>query len=467
MTAHHDSVRIGVLGLSLDLYQRAIPEAIPGYETFHKTLVEKLAAFGTVVSDRLCYTRDEVETLVQHAENAGADVLVIIFQSYHPSLNTLGAILRTRLPLLIWNTQRLREIGPAYSPTDMIENHGMHGVQDLCNCLCRSGRRFGLISGHFENAAHLEDVESWLRLLAAVQFCRRMKVGILGRPFQGMGDFGVDETRMLAEWGPSVESLTLAELAETQNAVSAEELAAEMAVDRSLFDFSPDIEEEDHRRSARLSIAIRRIVEKHGVHAITQHFGVYGEDPRIETCPFLAFNHLIASGCGYAGEGNVTIAALDAMLTRVFGRSAFCEMFTADFTNDRVLFYHMAEGNYSMARKTSRPLLKKVPYTFGDGKPYLAPVFQYEPGPATFVNLTTDPSGAFYMLAFQADITDYERVDALTAPHFLAQIKRPLGEFLDAYGCNGGTHHLSFVEGYKAREITRLGQMLGMPVRTI
>ncbi|HRR67507.1 MAG TPA: hypothetical protein P5063_07680, partial [Methanomassiliicoccales archaeon] len=76
-----------------------------------------------------------------------------------------------------------------------------------------------------------------------------------------------------------------------------------------------------------------------------------GRPTTLGTCPFLGFNHLIAEGYGYAGEGNATIAALDALLTHLFGRSNFCEMFTCDYAGDGILFYHMGEGNYAMARK--------------------------------------------------------------------------------------------------------------------
>lgn len=467
MTRNDQKIRIALLGLSLELYQKAIPDTIVKFESFHRVLADKLGSLGDVACDRLCYTREEVEALVRQAEVSGADVLVIVLISYHPSLNSLAALIQTRLPLLIWNTQDLFEVGPDFTVDQLTENHGMHGVQDLCNVLRRSGRRYGLVSGHCEDAEHLDDLKGWLRAASAATFSRRIKVGMLGQPFQGMGDFGVDETRMVAEWGPRVEQLTLAGLIEASEAIGENDLAAEMAADHDRFDFLPDITEEDHRRSARLSLAVRRLAETHQIQALTQHFGIYGEDPRIETCPFLGFNHLMAQGYGYAGEGNATIAALDAVLTHVFGRSNFCEMFTSDYKNDQILFYHMGEGNYAMARHGSRPVLKKIPYTFGKGHPYLVPIFQYEPGPSTFVNLTTDPDGHFYLICFEGEVTDYTRLDALHAPHFKIQVEGRLGDFLDAYSFHGGTHHLTRVEGRQKKQIARLARMLGMELKQI
>ena len=127
----------------------------------------------------------------------------------------------------------------------------------------------------------------------------------------------------------------------------------------------------------------------------------------------------------------------------------------------------MGEGNYAMARTDARPRLKKVPYTFGSGQPYLTPVYAYPPGPSTFVNLTTEPDGRFYLIAFEAELTDYARLDEFTAPNFKIQIPGRLGDFLDRYSFLGGTHHMCRVEGRQLRWIQRLGQMLGMECQSI
>lgn len=459
---NQNSVRMALLSLSMELYRKTIPGTIPKYVAFHETLAGKLSSMGAVVAQGLCYTRQEVEAAVASAEARGAEVLVVVFQSYHPSLNALSALANTRLPLLFWNTQRLSGIGADFSVNDMLENHGMHGVQDLCSCLRGAGRNFGIVSGHYEDKAHLEELNYRVRACAAVSFGRQMKVGMLGRPLEGMGDFLVNPTSLQSHWGPSIQRISVSELGDEVERAAPEEITGAMEHDRSLFDFAPDITEEDHRRSARLTVALRQIMRSNGLQAFTQHFGLYGEDARCETCPFLAINHLVAEGVGYAGEGDVLTAALDATLGYVFGRSSFCEMFTADFERNRVFFYHMGEGNYTMARHGQKPLLKKVPYTFGNGHPYLAPVFTYAPGPSTFVNIAPNGASGFRLIAFEAEVTDWSCVDRLTAPHFTIEIRGKLGDLLDAYSMEGGTHHLSRVEGRQAGRLQHLARMLEM-----
>src|SRR5512139_1173630 len=140
MNADVPPTRMALLGLSMELYRKMIPGVIPKYEAFHRVLGEKLKMFGEVLAGDLCFSREEVERAVAAAESSGADVLVVVLHSYHPSLNSLSALSGCKLPVLVWNTQRLREIGPDYGVDEMLENHGMHGVQDLCSCLRRAGR---------------------------------------------------------------------------------------------------------------------------------------------------------------------------------------------------------------------------------------------------------------------------------------------------------------------------------------
>jgi L-arabinose isomerase len=459
--------RIGLLSLTLELYQKLIPDTIAQYRRFHERCCETLAKVGRVIDNALCCRREDVDQAVARMEAAGADMLVIVLQSYSPSLVSLPALLRTSLPLLIWNTQSLAEITPELSITEINENHGMHGAQDLCNCLKRARRQFGIVAGHYQDPCHLEDLRGWLDAAHAVSRSRRLKVGMLGEPFHGMGDFGVDETMMAAVWGPSVERLTLNELAEALENVSQDELDDEMARDREKFDFAEDIELEDHRRSARLSMALRRLVEERRLDALTMNFMAFGRDTRIETVPYLGLSHLMAEGLGYAGEGNVTVAALGALLGGTFSRCNFTEMFTPDHRNNRILFYHMAEGNYSMAKAGHRPRLKKVPFFIEPAKPYLTPIYAYEPGPSTFVNVTTDSEGRFYLITFEADVIDFSIHDRLNAPHFLAQVQGRLGQFLDSYGLSGGTHHLCRVEGRRIEQIGRMAHMLEMELKIL
>jgi L-arabinose isomerase len=419
------------------------------------------------VNSAFCTERDEVEGAISQGENNGANVLVIVLLSYSPSLVSLPALVRTKLPIVVWNTQRLRKVDGSFTNRDLIDNHGMHGVQDLTNVLKRSGVGYGLVSGHYRDADSLDELRSWIRSAVTAFSLRDVKVGLLGRPFQDMGDFGVDETLMVSKWGPTAERLTLDELVSLVQEAPEGDIRSQMEFDRQEFDVDPEVDEEVHRASSKLEWALRRQVENRGLSAITMNFRVFGEDPRIETIPFLGINKLIASGYGYAGEGNVTVAALSAVLTRLWGESNFTEMFTADYANDEIFMNHMGEGNYNMARKDTRVKMKRAEFKFGRAKPYTALVFGIEPGPATFVNVTTDSSENFYLIGFEAEVVDFPLLKSFTSPHYKVKVDRKLGSFLTSYSELGGTHHISMCKGNRLKDVEKLTKFLRIPLRRV
>ncbi|HOS91729.1 MAG TPA: hypothetical protein PLQ54_00310, partial [Armatimonadota bacterium] len=158
--------RVGLLGLTLDLYARTSPEMLEGLRAFSGELRETLRAVADVDEAELAWDRRAIEKAVARFDRDDVDLIIIVLLSYSTSLSAMPALLRTRKPLLIWNTQKLRQVGPDFGPDDITYNHGMHGVQDLCNVLLRHGREFHLITGHYQDAAAVGKVHDLIRAAA-------------------------------------------------------------------------------------------------------------------------------------------------------------------------------------------------------------------------------------------------------------------------------------------------------------
>ena len=161
------------------------------------------------------------------------------------------------------------------------------------------------------------------------------------------------------------------------------------------------------------------------------------------------------------------MAALGTMLTRLWGESNFTEMFTADYANDEIFMNHMGEGNYNMARKDTKVKMKRVEFKFGRAKPYAALVFGIEPGPATFVNVTTDGSENFYLIGFEAEVVDFPPLEDFTSPHYKVKVDRKLSDFLTSYSELGGTHHISMGSGKRLGDVEKLSRFLSVPLKKV
>jgi L-arabinose isomerase len=331
--------RVGILGLMLDLYD-VWPDLKVTMGGFGHELVQTLSPFADVSFSGVCNTREQVDQAVAQFEAERKDLIIVVLLTYAPSHIAAPALCRTRLPILLYNTQRLAGITGSVSGDDTTENHGMHGVQDLANVLLRAGRDFGIVTGHYLEEQALAEVRSWCDAARTVSLMRHMRIGLLGYPMQGMGDFGVDETGFLTQTGVEVRHIAMKAVAERAAAAPQAALAEQMAADRQCFEFQEGITHEEHAASSRLEWALREVMREGGMHGFTYHFTAVGEDAWLDTVPFLAAAKLLGEGYGFGGEGDVTSAAAVAIMKELAGAANFTEMFSMDFAGNSALMMH-------------------------------------------------------------------------------------------------------------------------------
>lgn len=461
------SPQVGLLGLMLELYDDAIPQLKASRTRFAEALIERMEPYCEVRFPGVCNTPQQVEAAVADFEAGGADLIVVVHLSYAPSLISLPALSRTSMPVLLFNTQELFEFSEDTPQDAMTENHGMHGVQDLANVLLRSGRAFELLTGHYEDPATQSALREWIEAAHTVTRLREARLGLLGHPFEGMGDFGLDTTAFLAQIGVSVVQIPIGKVARYALEAPKAEVEALMAEDRGLFEVAGDLTAADHGRSARLEWALRKVVGEMQLSGFTMHFGAVADDGRLETVPFLAASKLLADGFGYGGEGDVTSVAGVLMMQLLCGQASFTEMFTMDFARQAVMMSHMGEGNWRMARKDQPVRLIRKPFPFGSCQPPASLCFALEPGPATLVNLAVGPGGRLKLMAAEVDVVDFPANPAFDVPHYKIAPREPLTEFLDTYSRHGGSHHLAIAFGEVASKVKKAARLMGLEfVRT-
>jgi len=110
-------------------------------------------------------------------------------------------------------------------------NHGIHGVQDMCNMLIRRGKPFWIEAGHWEKSDVLDRVASWARAALVAGNIRKARVGRIGEAFKGMGDFAVDPEVLESEIGIQTVQCDLKQLSSLLPKDDDPRVAAEMADD--------------------------------------------------------------------------------------------------------------------------------------------------------------------------------------------------------------------------------------------
>lgn len=454
--------KVGLLGLMLELYQGPFPDLKESMARLAEAIAEELRPRLEVVFPGVCVRRDEVEAALGRFEEEGAHLVVVVCLTYAPSLVSAPALRRSSLPLVIFDTAKAAALGPEMTGEDLLENHGIHGVQDLANVLAREGHPFGLVVGHFRDPRAQEELVAWARAARVRAALRRLRVGLLGEPFEGMGDFAVEFDRLREELGPEVVPLEMGRLRALAEEVSTEEVSAAVAETRQRFEVEGSVSEEVLAASVRWALALQRLVEAEGLDAFSMNFLAFRPEVGAETVPFLGASELMARGVGYAGEGDVCCAALVAASGRLCGPAGFTEMFCPDFAGGQLLMSHMAECNLEMVRSDRPVRLAAKPFPWTEVTEPVVPVAVLAPGPATLASLTAWRDGGWRLVVTEGTVLDTPSHPHLVSPYFRFKPDRPLEEFLRDYSLAAGTHHLAVVFGRRAEHFRKLASLLGI-----
>jgi L-arabinose isomerase len=453
--------KVGILGLTLDFYENN-PKIREGRDAWvRKAVLPALASQVRPLYHGAVFQRAAIEAEVRRLEREGAEVLMVVLLTYSTSLSSLQALLQTRLPIVIWNTQELYSVDENYGIQELIANHGVHGTFDLSNVLVRSGVRFWYHTSHITDPGAMDQLSGVLKAATGVTAFRNLRLGVLGFPFPGMGDFGLDTTFMTASLGCSVESLSMGEYHGHVARAPKAAVAKLVATYRQSYRLNANVKAEDLAATARAEWALRALIEAKSLDAYSYQFLAFENDSRAETVPFVAATRLLGEGIGFGGEGDLIAAAFATVLNRIAHPATFTEIFTIDFAGNGLMLAHMGESNIAMARK-DRPveLRQRGPIVKTRYNQLVLPVF-YEPGPATLAVLTLVDHQRWRIIASPVEVADFGPLPQADTPQTKVVVRQDVRDWLNAYGSAGGPHHMAMCFGDACGQLKVLAHLLG------
>jgi L-arabinose isomerase len=460
---------IGLLPLYLKLYDDRLPQHRPRVEAFYRRIAAELEKRGLeVLTAPVARIQPEFEAAVKGFEEGGAEAVVTLHLAYSPSLESAAVLAATPLPVVVCDTTPAWSYGPAQDPEELMYNHGIHGVQDLCNLLLRRGKGYHVEAGHWEKSDVLDRVARRARAAHAASHLRRLKAGLIGEPFRGMGDFHVSPEALRRTLGVETRRLDPERLQGYLSTVSQEEIRRETAADRERFEFV-EVGEEVYLRSLRTQLAIERWVREEGLGAWSFNFLQVDRSSGLPTVPFLAASKLLARGVGFGGEGDLLTASLVAALASVAPQTTFTEMFCPDWENGSIYLSHMGEMNWKLVE--GKPQLLEMDYAFSDADNPAFLAGRFKAGEILLVDLLPlEPlkEGTYRLIVAPATMLAVQGEDRMTrSVHGWFQPAVPLEEFLARYSELGGTHHLALSYDLGEETAVALGEMMGWEVAVV
>ena len=455
-----EKVKVGFLPLYLKLYDDRAARVRPAIEEYRDDLVAALEKTGVeLVKADICRIAPEFEAAVATFEREGVDAIVTVHLAYSPSLECIDALAATKLPIIIMDTTRDYSFGFDVVAGGVMPNHGIHGVQDMCNLLRRRGKDYSLFVGHFTESNVDDRVADAARAIKAAKCLYGMKVGQIGGSFAGMGDFLASETAM-SRLGIKTVECDGDELAALRDSVTEDEIRAEYEND-SADNGASAVTFEEYAYAERIGLAVRKWIEKNGLGAFTMTFLSAGKVGGFDTMPFSESSKAMARGTGYAGEGDVLTAALVGALSTTFDKVNFTETFCPDWKGQAIYMSHMGESNLKLL-ENRKTVIKPFPYA--DGPDPTCILGHMVAGKACLFNILPNADDWFDVVICEGEMLKLpEAIENLpTSMNGWFKPNMPVASFLEKYSELGGTHHSALVYGADAKSLALFAKTLGM-----
>ena len=460
--------KIGLLPFYVELYDLTTPEIRPDINAAHQYASENLQKQGLdVVNVPVCRLAAEFEEAVAQFEEEDVDAIVTLHLAYSPSLESEKALAGTKLPLIVMDTTPSYTYDQYTDGAQLMLNHGIHGVQDMCNLLVRNGKEFTVYAGHMDHSDVLNRIASAAKAAMIAHDLKKARVGIVGKAFDGMGDFQIPFEELKRDLGLEVIPYDFEKGASRVAAVTQDEIDAEYQADLQRFDIEPELSRRVYDRTAKVCLAIRKWAEEEKLTAYTINFReTEGPNPGLPVMPFTECSTAMEKGIGYAGEGDVLTAALVGAVLSAFPETTFTEMFCPDWEHGSVFLSHMGEFNYAIA--DGKPLLQEKPFPFTNAENPTVAYQTMKGGRAVLMNLAPFGNGQYTLTLAPGEmltIRGENNMAQATNGWFKPDVT--LEKFLAEFSQNGATHHSVLVYGDVAEDLLPLGKFLGCRIALI
>jgi L-arabinose isomerase len=452
--------KVGLLPLYLELYDKSVPHIRSRVNDFVNTICKELEKRNMeVVCSAVCRIKPEFEQAVKMFEGENVDAIATLHLAYSPSLESCEVLASTKLPIIILNTTPAYVFDNQTPLEEIMFNHGIHGVQDLCNMLKRNNKPYYIESGHWLNSDVMGRVGSWVKAARLARLMRTARVGILGESFGGMGDFAVPFEDMQKTIGINTISFNFDDAKELVNCISEQEILDEIENDKRRF-ITDSIPFKTHYQSVKIGLALRKWLSNNNLNAFTVNFQSITNEIEFNVMPFLEIEKQMASGLGYAGEGDVLTAALSGAVSSVFQETSFTEMFCPDWKNNTIFLSHMGEMNISLASSKPELIEMDFPYTSADN-PAIA-YGMYKSGKVVLINLAPDVCDNYTFILAKGRIIEISGEDSMKhSIHAWFEPECEISEFLTKFSMAGGTHHSVLCYTTEIETLKKFSQIMG------
>jgi L-arabinose isomerase len=359
---------------------------------------ERLKPLGRVVSTGFFEHEPEAAKAASLLKSEGADVVILVELAYQKGLIPMRALLALDVPVIVWNTQLVPEFGEDADFDLIMVNSGMAGLSEVTSALVRSNRKFFVVSGHIEDKKAFEEIREHLAAAKALARLRNSKVGVIGHPYEGMTDLMQDDYALMDTFGTTVWPVDHDEVTDAfmqaGDGDAKKLIERERAKGRTL-----GVDDAMMLRSAKLALALERVVKAHALDAVAEFDQVWLPESRIGVIPFFGTSLMVENHVPFTCEADVLRAMAMLVLEEIAGHSTFLEHYILDYKRNLMFDSHDGHGNPALA--DPKHGVHVVPTIYYKGVNGFGASFNYSyrPGDFTLFSIGSVGEGKFRFVA--------------------------------------------------------------------
>lgn len=423
------------------------PETLDEVARHAKQMVEGLNTSGKlpckVVYKATVKTPEEIEQCIKDANYEDSCAGIIAWMhTFSPSKMWINGFSLLQKPYCHLHTQFNRMIPDTEIDMDFMNlNQSAHGDREHAFIAARMRMGRKIITGFWEDDEVQQTLGSWMRSAIGAVESRKLKVMRFGDNMRNVAVTEGDKVGVQIQLGWQVNTWGVGDLIKEIEAVSDDEVEAQMEAYRKKYDFATN-DLETVRYQAREEVAMRHFFEREGIAAFSNTF----EDLQsMRQLPGLASQDLMAEGYGYGGEGDWKVSAMTSLVKRMTegmeGGTTFMEDYTYHMEkgNELSLGAHMLEICPSITKEKAR--IEVHALGIGGKEPPARLVFEGHPGRAVLASLI-DMGGRLRLIVNEIEVVKpIYKMPNLPVARVMWKPEPDLYQAAHLWMLAGGAHH--------------------------
>lgn len=433
-----------------------------------QAIADRLSQKHDIIYPGLVSTMDTAEQAGKIFSENHIDLLIITEATYTTDYilhQTLGH-LPGDMPILIYASQAHDHLQFDAGYDQALRNSGPMGLVQLTGGFRKMNKfpRYDVVVGAIDDDEVYREIDRFIRVQTTIQELREWVIGVIGHVFRGMYDFQYDKTALQGVLGPHVMEIQSSHLLDILKEYSLDNKEAIALKNRVFQNYQVSgLTEEEVLRSARLSMALNKLVERYrldGLALLGQH---YIEKICNATCHLGVSEILLSDKALAVTEGDVIGLIMCKVLKDFTGYTPFFgEWEEADISLNAVMLLGHGFVDPRIAREKKPPVGPACEQWGFEGKGFGFQV-SFKPGPVTMTHVIQDAKG-WRILITGGEVLNTPPFSRLNECAMVVKVEKPVKQFFKELMKFGFAHHSIAGYGDVRGDLEIFAEQLGLEI---